>query len=522
MKGIILITLLFCVKIYGQISPGDLTKFHANLEGMENCTKCHDLGEKVSREKCLSCHKEIRNRISQNRGYHSNAEVRNKDCWRCHSEHNGRNFEIIHFKKNEFDHSKTGFNLTGSHQNLQCDKCHKNEFINESDLKKRKGTFLGLNHNCITCHEDYHHKALGNNCLDCHDTNKFKPASSFNHSKARYVLTGAHLTVACDKCHPKENRNDKSFQKFKGIDFKTCIDCHKDFHNGKLGNDCWKCHNTSDFNSIKEELFDHSKTNFKLVGEHESVECSECHGKNLSSKPEHDKCLSCHQDYHKGQFLKDNSIADCKLCHNENGFTPSLFTIEKHSDTKFELLGSHLAVECKSCHKVKGDWNFRLSSFRCIDCHLNIHGDEISKEFMGESNCNSCHNSDTWKKVNFDHSKTEFPLLGAHKKVECDNCHMLSEDGIKKKVFSSLKMKCESCHADIHRGQFRLNSETDCSRCHAIENWRASKFDHSKTRFPLDGAHKNVECSKCHKTTDNGKKFINYKIEDIRCVACHS
>ena len=37
------------------MSPGDLTQYHADLEGLLNCTKCHDLGEGVSEAKCLDC-----------------------------------------------------------------------------------------------------------------------------------------------------------------------------------------------------------------------------------------------------------------------------------------------------------------------------------------------------------------------------------------------------------------------------------------------------------------------------------
>jgi len=54
-----------------QISPGDLTKSHAQLEGMLNCTKCHVLGDKVSNDKCLECHKELKARIDQKKGYHA-------------------------------------------------------------------------------------------------------------------------------------------------------------------------------------------------------------------------------------------------------------------------------------------------------------------------------------------------------------------------------------------------------------------------------------------------------------------
>lgn len=521
-KTIVLI-LLFSVSIYAQISPGNLTNSHAFLEGMSNCTKCHSLGKQLLKDNCLACHKEIQNRINRNSGYHSNSEVKNQDCWKCHSEHNGRNFEIIHFKKNEFDHSKIKYPLLGSHQNLECSKCHKAEFIKDAELKKRKNTYLGLDQKCAGCHEDFHKNTLGDNCAGCHNMNKFRPAALFDHNKAKYVLTGVHLKTPCEKCHLKETNNGKSFQKFKGIAFKNCSDCHKDVHKGKLGNDCKKCHNTSDFNSINKNSFDHSKTNFVLIGRHENVECTKCHGQKLSSKPKYENCLSCHKDYHKGQLVKNDKITDCKDCHSEKGFSPSLFTIEKHSRTKFGLLGGHLAAPCKSCHLVKSEWNFRIESFLCINCHENIHGKEISPKNLKNNDCGFCHNVTTWNTVTFDHNNTAFKLLGVHRNTECNKCHNKSETNIKRLVFTSLDKDCQTCHKDVHYGQFKEGNKTDCSKCHGFENWKPSKFDHSKTRYPLDGAHKNVDCIKCHKpVSDNSsRKYIIYKIEDIKCAACH-
>ncbi|MCW9065807.1 MAG: cytochrome C, partial [Ignavibacteriaceae bacterium] len=67
--------------------------------------------------------------------------------------------------------------------------------------KKRKNTYLGLNANCFTCHEDIHQKTLGDNCSKCHNTEVFKPAANFDHSTAAFKLTGAHQKVECISCH---------------------------------------------------------------------------------------------------------------------------------------------------------------------------------------------------------------------------------------------------------------------------------------------------------------------------------
>src|SRR5665647_3163033 len=80
------IFVLLGYNVSAQISPGDLSKAHAGLEGISNCTKCHDVGNKVTREKCLACHKEIKANIAAHKGFHASAEVGNKDCFVCHNE----------------------------------------------------------------------------------------------------------------------------------------------------------------------------------------------------------------------------------------------------------------------------------------------------------------------------------------------------------------------------------------------------------------------------------------------------
>ena len=85
-----------------QISPGELSNVHAYLEGVSNCTKCHDVGNKVTRQKCLACHQIIKTNIAARKGYHASAEVKGKECVVCHNEHHGRNFQIIRFDKKNF------------------------------------------------------------------------------------------------------------------------------------------------------------------------------------------------------------------------------------------------------------------------------------------------------------------------------------------------------------------------------------------------------------------------------------
>ncbi len=156
-----------------QISPGDLSQPHANLEGMSNCTLCHDLGAKVSDRKCLECHKEIQTLINRKVGYHAQTSVIKQDCFECHNEHHGRKFELIHFDEDAFDHGQAGYELEGKHAEVDCRQCHDSENISDRELKQRSQTFLGLGKACLSCHEDYHQKTLPYQCLDCHSMEGF-------------------------------------------------------------------------------------------------------------------------------------------------------------------------------------------------------------------------------------------------------------------------------------------------------------------------------------------------------------
>src|SRR5205814_2395622 len=63
--------------------------------------------------KCLDCHKEVAHRLTAKHGYHAQIQMKNpngKDCVRCHLDHNGEDFGLIHWEpsQKQFDHRLTG------------------------------------------------------------------------------------------------------------------------------------------------------------------------------------------------------------------------------------------------------------------------------------------------------------------------------------------------------------------------------------------------------------------------------
>ena len=536
-----------------QLSPGDLHQSHAFLEGLSNCTQCHSAGAQIAVENCLACHTLLKARIDAGKGLHANPEYRK--CVNCHSDHHGRNFKLIHWKEGEenFEHGLTGYQLEGAHAKLQCRDCHKpaniaNQTVLLEKKKNLEQTFLGLQQDCLSCHHDEHRGQMKKDCLSCHNMDAWKPSPGFDHNKTRFVLTGKHRDVACEKCHPSvtDNRfpNDPSFLKFAVAKFAACTDCHEDVHKGQFGLNCTSCHSTAGWNQINEARFNHDKTRFPLKGKHRQVQCESCHKPGRPRRGlKFAKCTDCHSDFHQGQFAKRASRGACEECHSVEGYSPSSFTLEKHQQTDYPLLGAHQAIPCIACHaggpRQKGASRsmlkvnrFTFSGTACQDCHKDPHFGEVDK-YKQAKGCESCHAVESWRRVSFDHNQTGFELRDRHAEIACRDCHKPVAVGTPRErlQIQGLAGDCQSCHQDVHQGQFehaalvggKTVRMTDCSRCHSAYRWQPDKFDHNRhSRFPLEGGHEKVPCQDCHpKAERNGAVFAVYKPLGTECSNCH-
>lgn len=604
------ITFIFFISItigYGQISPGKLSEAHKELEGMSNCTACHEIGEKVLNRKCLKCHEDIQNLLNQNRGFHANKNIITKDCFECHSEHHGRKFDMVRFDEDNFNHNQTGHPLEGKHKVVDCRKCHKPDNIQNIEIRKRTNTFLGLEQECLSCHDDFHQSTLSTDCKQCHTMDAFKPAVNFDHDNTDYTLKGKHLEVDCIACHKVTTRNGIEFQEFaevpfsdckschddphnnqlpgkcvqchtetsfsffkgqnkfnhntidfnlKGkhkkvdcfachketnnpklvfqdnihIDENSCVKCHDDAHEGKFGLDCSKCHNEKSFLSLNNmDFFDHTVTDYPLEGKHLEVDCKQCHKGRYTEAIDFSACKSCHDDYHRGEFIENNISPDCVECHSLNeGFEYSLYTSEEHQESSFPLEGAHVATPCFACHISEDDerWTFRELGTDCIDCHQDIHEGYISDTYYPNNDCKVCHINNSWAEINtFDHSITNWSLEGKHKEVECRACHfneISDNNAVTTQKFTNLGTDCIICHENIHEDSFAINGITDCVRCHVTSSWMPENFNHNTTNFPLEGKHKEVECRACHTSSiENGETVILYKLNKFECIDCH-
>ncbi len=133
----------------------------------------------------------------------------------------------------------------------------------------------------------------------------------------------------------------------------------------------------------------------------------------------------------------DDFDIDCGLCHVAESWKVDLKKVQfDHNSTKFELIGQHKAIDCRSCHttlefsKVKSD---------CISCHTDLHQGTVGKD------CSKCHTPKSWmvEDINGLHQKSRFPLVGNHLIADCQQCHPRYVD----LYFEPLNIDCYACHS---------------------------------------------------------------------------
>jgi hypothetical protein len=450
------------------------------------------------------------------------------ECTKCH------NVESWKAAK-DFDHSKTRYPLTGLHIKVACEKCHKADTpggaARYNDMKFSK---------CSDCHLDPHKGEFKKACDSCHTTSGWKnllPGFDFDHSKTKYPLQGKHQQVSCVACHV--NGDFK-----KEIPFAQCVDCHKpDPHKGQFEarpkkGECAECHTVDGWKPSLFGVKEHDTSQYPLKGKHIKVDCAKCHiaaGRDTIYKVKFALCADCHKDAHDNQFAAAPNNNRCENCHTVVDFHRSTYTIAKHRSSRFALTGAHVAVACGDCHKLGlGGRTDKILPFHfedrtCTACHKDPHKGEFNDRMARRRangtpfGCEACHNTRSWADINgFDHSKTKFALMGAHRTVACGDCHKATTSYESR--FKGTPQQCEACHVDFHEGQFvAKDGKTHCADCHNVQKWIPSTFDHDKTRLPLTGGHAKVPCAKCHTQTKlvGEKIVIIYKNTPVKCADCH-
>lgn len=328
---------------------------------------------------------------------------------------------------------------------------------------------------CTTCHKPFSGAAQDGLCLDC------------------------HKKIAADRT------NQEGFH-WRSLPARTqaCSHCHSD-HKGR------------EFDSVQldKAAFDHTQTDFALDGAHKHVTCGACHEPNKLYRDAPSGCFACHKkdDRHAGALGEK-----CETCHDAKAWSAT--KPFDHDRTHFKLTGGHTRIACRACHAGERWKNFPST---CNDCHRQ---QDKHKGTYGVK-CETCHSSQSWATIGFDHDRdSKFPLLAKHISTPCAACHK------KDPKLEKLATTCISCHEkdDVHKT--RLGKE--CQQCHNESGWKLGVlFDHDKdSKFPLFGKHASIKCNECHKAkswhevarTCNGchaKKDVHEGRLGPRCEACH-
>jgi nitrate/TMAO reductase-like tetraheme cytochrome c subunit len=361
--------------------------FHTTLQ----CTQCHTTQFNPSGAynfptptPCVTCHQ------ADFKGTNNPSHVQAgfpTTCQQCHTTTN--------WTGATFNHSTTGFTLTGFHTSLQCAQCH-------------TAAFQGGPYNfptptpCVTCHQaDFNGTTNPNHvqsgfptaCDQCHTTTNWLGAT-FNHASTGFNLTGFHATLTCTQCH---NTTFSPGGAYKLPTPTPCITCHQADYNGTnapphavvgFPTTCDACHN---FNNWLGAVFNHNATTFPLTGYHATnVTCVQCHvNGNYTTLPT--ACYGCHQtDYNATSNPPHASTGfptTCDTCHTTTAWTGATF-----NHTWFNVNHGNANGVCATCHTNPSDY----SVFQCTGCHggnnaANFNHPNVGGYVYNSVNCYQCH-----------------------------------------------------------------------------------------------------------------------------------
>ena len=405
-----------------------------------------------------------------------------------------------------FSHTKTDFPLTGKHIQVDCRACHGTMVFSDAGA------------DCISCHQDMHNGTVGNDCARCHNTDSWLVDNIPElHQDNGFPLLGAHAGASCADCHSSET----------GLRFERigndCINCHRaDYastsspsHQGAgFSTNCVDCHDVTRFDWTTDRV---NHDFFPLTKGHDISDCARCHTTGSYSNTPSD-CISCHKNDFETAVSPNHQSAgfsqNCIECHTTDpDWMPAVYT--QHDAAYFPIYsGAHKGEwdACKDCHTNPSNY----AEYTCVTCHMNPETDNQHNGVNGYSYnspaCLACHPGGNATDV-FDHSKTQFPLTGAHLTADCIACHAAG--------YAGTPTDCASCHTPDYNqstnpSHTALAMPTDCAGCHTTDAWQPASFPIHNNYYALNGAHAAVanDCAKCH----NG----DYNNTPNTCAGCHT
>jgi hypothetical protein len=367
-----------------------LTNGHANVP----CASCHinnNYNLTIAPTDCGNSQCHLTTWQQTNNPVHSTAGApfAAANCTTCHT--------TVSWSTATFDHSTTGFALTGMHVSpvpTPCIACHVNNNYTLSSTACY-GCHLTAWQSTTTLGGTVPNHVTGGfptDCSVCHSTANWT-TSTFNHNNTTFPLTGAHTTVACALCHVNNNYTTLPTD---------CYSCHTvawqstttlgggvpDHIAGGYPTTCASCHTTTSWLGA---VFNHNATAFPLTGFHTTVACNLCH---TSSTPPPTDCYSCHTAAWQSTTTLGGTVPNhisagfpttCATCHTTTSWLGAVFT-----HTYFSI--PHHSATCANCHIDSTNY----ATFSCTaTCHsqtsTNSNHDGVSGYVYGPTTCYNCH-----------------------------------------------------------------------------------------------------------------------------------
>ena len=206
----------------------------------------------------------------------------------------------------------------------------------------------------------------------------------------------------------------------------------------------------------------------------------------------------------------------CAACHRVEGWERVRFN---HDPTGFPLRGAHVEVGCGQCH---GKRFGTPVADTCGGCHRDRHAGEFGLH------CEGCHDESSWRPL-FQadaHRRTNFPLVGKHALIPCQECH----GNVRDRSFARAPSRCDACHEpDFLRtsgtsiDHVAANYSRDCQVCHnTFRFFPVSVSAHDSCWRISAGSHHGIRCLGCH-TSLAGSVFTGMcATGTFTCSECHS
>jgi hypothetical protein len=351
-----------------------------------------------------------------------------------------------------FNHSLTGFPLTGTHASVACASCHVN------------GRMTNTPTQCIGCHntmtapgEPQSHPKTTNKCENCHLTTTWRDMAFMDHIQA---------TGPCASCHNGTLAIGKSANHI--VTAAPCGNCH---------------HNTVNFAGAVAPSTTPAPdspaspatarpasavppaaavspaapvtSTLPLNPGHAGVSrgCASCHngvgagGKSPNHPATTGPCESCHKSTVSFAAVHMNHagiIGNCAGCHNGSA---AIGKPTKHLLTN---------APCETCHKSTvtfegARFDHAGATAMCASCHNGtVSEGKPARHFVTALPCDSCHRAATWISLNYRHASPAYVNHGPG--LSCAGCHTSNAQTVPWK-FPASRPGCAGCHADRYRPQ---------------------------------------------------------------------